>query len=136
MTQSTAIRPDDPVTARHEDAVDWSVLDSLRILQQPGKPDLRKKLMTVYLDSSPGLMEGIRSAIASRNGEALGNCAHSLKSSSMSLGATGLGEICSRLEQLGRAGSLDEAPELLERAETRFTAVTSAFRRALEQDAP
>jgi HPt (histidine-containing phosphotransfer) domain-containing protein len=136
MTPSTAIRPGDPETERHRDAIDWSVLDSMKLLQQPGKPDLLKQLMTIYLTSSPPLMEGIRSAIASRDREALMHAAHSLKSSSLSLGATGLGETCASLEQMGKAGSMGDAPALLNRAETQFAAVTSAFRQALEQDAP
>lgn len=136
MTPTTTIRPDDPETAIDRDAVDWSVLDSMRILQQPGKPDLRKQLMTLYLNSSPSLMEGIRSAIASRDGAALKQAAHSLKSSSLSLGATGLGETCASLEQLGSANALEDAPAHLNRVETQFAAVISAFRQAVEQDAP
>lgn len=115
--------------------IDWSVLNSMKSLQQPGKPDPRIQLMTLYLTSSLTLMEGIRSAVASRDSQALMNAAHTLKSSSMSLGATGLGGTCARLEQLGRADNMDDAPALLDLAETEFTAVTSAFRQALEQDA-
>lgn len=136
MTPTTTMRPGEPETVIAKDAVDWSVLDSMRTLQQPGKPDLRKQLMTLYLNSSPSLMEGIRSAIASRDGAALKQAAHSLKSSSMSLGATGLGEICANLEQLGSANALEDAPAHLNRAETQFAAVTSAFQQAMEQDAP
>lgn len=135
MTSTTTIRPDDPGQKIHRDAIDWSILDSMKLLQQPGKPDLRKQLMTLYLNSSPNLMEGIRHAITSRDGETLMHAAHSLKSSSLSLGATGLGEICSSLEQLGRANALEDAPALLDQAETQFAAVTSAFRQAVEQDA-
>lgn len=136
MTPTTTMRPDEPETVIAKDAVDWSVLDSMRTLQQPGKPDLRKQLMTLYLNSSPSLMEGIRDAIASRDGAALKQAAHSLKSSSMSLGATGLGEICASLEQLGSANALEDAPAHLNRAEAQFAAVTSAFQQAMEQDAP
>lgn len=135
MTPPTAIRPDDSGRDTQRGAIDWSILNSMKMLQQPGKPDPRIRLMNLYLTTSPPLMEGIRSAIASRDGEALMNAAHSLKSSSMSLGATGLGGICARLEQQGRANSLDEAPPLLDQAEAEFAAVTAAFRQVVDQDA-
>lgn len=136
MTPPTAIRPDDSGRDTQRGAIDWSILNSMKMLQQPGKPDPRIRLMNLYLTTSPPLMEGIRSAIASRDGEALMNAAHSLKSSSMSLGATGLGEICASLEQLGSANALEDAPAHLNRAEAQFAAVTSAFQQAMEQDAP
>lgn len=116
--------------------IDWSVLEGMRIFQQPGKPDLRRQLMSLYLGSSPELMEKVRNAVASGDGQALMQAAHSLKSSSMSLGATLFSELCASLEQLGRANTLTEAPLFLVRAETEFDAIRAAFSRALEEDAP
>ncbi|ABK99057.1 Hpt protein [Pelobacter propionicus DSM 2379] len=127
---------DDPEVSTQPGAIDWSVLDSMKMFQQPGKPDLRKQLMSLYLSSSPELMQGIRNSVATLDGQALMHAAHALKSSSMSLGATTLSEQCSSLEQLGRAKTLDNAPALLDRAETEFAAVCSAFRQALDVDVP
>ncbi len=127
---------DHPEVSGQPGAIDWSVLDSMKMFQQPGKPDLRKQLMSLYLTSSPELMQGIRNSVATLDGQALMHAAHALKSSSMSLGATVFSTHCATLEQLGRATSLDDAPALLVRAETEFAAVCSAFRQALEEDAP
>ena len=115
-------------------AVDWSVLDSLRVLQKPGKPDLCKMLMTVYLDSSPALMDSLMAAAAAADGQALRQAAHALKSSSVSIGAVTFGKTCSELEQCGRTNNLEGVPALAKRAEYEFDSVCSAFRDALEQN--
>ena len=130
------MRNDHPEVSGQPGAIDWSVLDSMKMFQQPGKPDLRKQLMSLYLTSSPELMQGIRNSVAALDGQALMHAAHALKSSSMSLGATFFSKHCATLEQLGRATTLDDAPALLAQAETEFAAVCSAFRQALEEDAP
>jgi len=83
-------------------AIDWSVLDALKVLQKPNSPDLRLRLMTMYLKSSPPLMEGIRTAISNSDSQLLTTSAHTLKSTSLSLGAMKLGVICAQLEQIGR----------------------------------
>ncbi|NVN91761.1 MAG: Hpt domain-containing protein [Desulfuromonadales bacterium] len=123
-------------SARDEQAgaIDWSALDSLRVLQKPGKPDLRKQLMSVYLSSSPTLMDNIKTAVTTMDGQALMQAAHALKSSSVSIGAKVFGTTCSELEQLGRINSLGDVPALAQRAEYEFAAVCSAFREALQQN--
>ena len=117
------------------DAIDWSVLDALKVLQKPGAPDLRLRLMTMYLKSSPPLMEGIRNAIINSDSQLLTTSAHTLKSISLSLGAMKLGAICARLEQIGRDNALQDAGELPRLADEQHTAVMSAFRDALQPGA-
>src|ERR1035437_9027950 len=134
IKQTDDLKVDNPGPDGHPDAVDWSVLDDLKVLQKLGKPDLRIKLMTVFLSSMPALMDTIKSSVKARDSQALMDAAHAMKSSSLSLGAMVFGNTCSELEQLGRAKTLDDAPALLSRAENEFTAVCSAFSDALEQN--
>lgn len=121
------------VDARHSDAIDWSVLDALKALQKPG---LCRRLITVYLNSSPALMDNLRESIAKRDSQGLTYSAHTLKSSSMSVGALRFGAVCAELEKLGRAGDMNDIriTTQLSRANTEFSAVCAAFRDALEQD--
>jgi len=49
--------------------------------------------------------------------------AHSLKSSSANLGATGLVALARELETLGRAGRLEDVPALTERAQRMYERV-------------
>ncbi|HTP65519.1 MAG TPA: Hpt domain-containing protein [Geobacteraceae bacterium] len=116
-------------------AIDWSVLDALKVLQKPNSPDLRLRLMTMYLKSSPPLMEGIRTAISNSDSQLLTTSAHTLKSTSLSLGAMKLGVICAQLEQIGRDDALQDAGELPRLAEEQHAAVMTAFRDALQKSA-
>jgi HPt (histidine-containing phosphotransfer) domain-containing protein len=117
---------------RHPDAVDWSVLDALKTLQKPGRPDVCNSLMAAYLSSSPSLFEDARTAITARDGQALMNAAHSMKSSSMAIGAKTFGKTCLELEILGRSNQCEDAFALLRQAECQFAAVCCALRDALE----
>jgi len=117
-----------------QDAVDWSVLESLAVLQKPGTPDLRTRLITIYLKSSPALMEGIKTAFITADAPLLTTSAHTLKSSSLSLGAIRLGTLCAELENIGRANALQDAGDLLILVEELYAAVTAVFRDALRQE--
>lgn len=131
-TQTDCFMADTPGTGDYSDAIDWRVLDELKALQRPGKPDLRKQLMGVYLSSSPALMDKIIAAVETENGQELMRAAHALKSSSQSIGANTLGKTCSELEQLGKASQFDTVETVAQRAENEFKAVCAAFRSALE----
>ncbi len=129
----TAVGPNNPGSA-HDDAIDWSVLDALKVLQKPGAPDLRLRLMTMYLKSSPPLMEGITRAIINGDDQLLTTSAHTLKSTSLSLGAMKLGAICAKLEQIGRDKALQNAGDLPRQAEEQYAAVIAAFKDVLQQN--
>ncbi len=123
-----------PETRTTDDGhIDWSVLDQLMVLQKPGAPDLRLRLMTIFLRTSPPLMEGIRNAISTSDAHLLTTSAHTLKTTCLSLGAMKLGGLCAELEQLGRNNSFVNADELLKQAEGQYAAVTASFRDALEK---
>jgi HPt (histidine-containing phosphotransfer) domain-containing protein len=113
--------------------IDWSILDAFAAFRKPGGQDPRARLITVYLQSSPSLMEALHTALTAGDAPALVKATHSLKSSSTGVGATGFGRVCAELEQLGRANALHDAPALLERAESEFAAVCDAFREALRK---
>jgi HPt (histidine-containing phosphotransfer) domain-containing protein len=112
--------------------IDWSVLAVLAALRKPGAPDPRLRVIGAYLDSAPGLMEGIRAAIDASDGPALMTAAHSLKSSSMNVGARALGTLFTELEQSGKAGNLQRACDLLSMAQTQYEAVTTVFREFMQ----
>jgi HPt (histidine-containing phosphotransfer) domain-containing protein len=127
MKNECDIPPKDPKGCSPQNAIDWSVLDGLALLQRPGAPDLRTRLITIYLKTSPGLMEGIKTAFITADAQLLKTSAHTLKSSSLSLGAIGLGSICAELENIGRANALQGAGDLLIQVVEQYTAVTTAF---------
>jgi HPt (histidine-containing phosphotransfer) domain-containing protein len=79
------------------------------------------------------LMEAIKTAISAADGTLLTKAAHSLKSSSMNVGAGGLGSLCAELERTGKAGSNEEAKNLVDRVEIQYAAAIAALKDALQQ---
>ena len=107
--------------------LDERALAQIRALQRPGAPDLLGKIIGLYLESSAGLLQQVRDAVAGENGEALRLAAHSLKSSSANLGATQLVAACKELEQRGRERRLEGTADLLQALETHYLRAREAL---------
>jgi HPt (histidine-containing phosphotransfer) domain-containing protein len=112
--------------------IEWSVLGSFLAFRKPGGPDPRRRIITIYLDSAPMLMEAIKTAISTADGTLVFKSAHALKSSSMNVGALGLGALSAELERSGKANSIEEAKKLFDRLETQYAAVIAALKDALQ----
>ncbi|MBL3529593.1 MAG: response regulator [gamma proteobacterium endosymbiont of Lamellibrachia anaximandri] len=95
-------------------SLDQMALDKIRALQRPGAPDLLGKVIGIYLDTTPGLMEKIKDMAVTGDADNLHKAAHSLKSSSANLGAMQLSSICKDLEAIGREGKIQKAQPLIE----------------------
>jgi HPt (histidine-containing phosphotransfer) domain-containing protein len=66
-----------------------------------------RDLVETYLAEAPAQVEGIAVAVAAADPAALVRPAHTLKSSSATMGAVRLSAIARRLEMAGRSGVLD-----------------------------
>ena len=124
---AAATPPATPSTALPASPLDQRALDQIRAMQRPGSPDLLGKIIGLYLENSPGLLRQIRDAVAGQDGDALRQAAHSLKSSSASLGATELAALCKALEQRGRDRQLEDAAELLREMEIHYARAREAL---------
>jgi len=83
-------------------------------------------LVTVYLSSAENLMEEIQKAIDNKDTGKLVIASHSLKSTSASIGATRLSQICKYLEKVGRAGNFDVSTDVLYFLNNEYTEVIKA----------
>lgn len=103
-----------PRTHEQSRTIDQQVLEKIQNLQQAGAPDILSRVIHLYLETAPGLIETMSEA--SKNGDSivLQNSAHSLKSSSANLGALTLSSICKELESMGREDRIQEVPPLIE----------------------
>jgi histidine phosphotransfer protein HptB len=92
-------------------AIDTHALDKLREIVGGEEADLAE-LVASFLEEGPMLVE--RLTIAQRSGDLAGTRrpAHSLKSNARDMGATGLSELCAKLEAQCIAGDLPLAPEI------------------------
>lgn len=84
--------------------VDRTVLDGIRALEGDDNRGLLERIIGLYLTDAPRLMEGILSSAEKGDMESLLRAVHTLKSSSANVGATGLSELCRKLEGMARAG--------------------------------
>lgn len=106
-----------------EGVLDRKALDRIRALQRKDMPDILTRVVTLYLDTSPKLLQRIQAAIAESDGTKLSSAAHSLKSCSVSLGAEALAAICRELEERGRNNDLANAQAVLSVIESEYAAV-------------
>ena len=87
-----------------------------------------QELIEAFLEDGREQIAAMRQSLASGDVLVFQRAAHSLKSSSASLGALGFSSQAKELEQLAKQGSLDEAPEGLERVAAAFPAIEQSLR--------
>ena len=104
-----------------------AAMETIQALENNGSPGLVTRLVEVYLKSSPELVDSMRDAVASADAETIERSAHSLKSSSATLGALDLAELCKELEQIGREAATDRAAEVFASLEMEFSRVRRAL---------
>ncbi len=94
-------------------AVDLSVIEALRELQAPGAPDIRQRVITLYLQQTPAQLQELRTGLERDDSSAMLRAAHTMKSSSANVGAGGLAELCRDLEsRLRQPGGDADAPRI------------------------
>jgi PAS domain S-box-containing protein len=113
--------------------IDPRAWESIRSLQRPGHPDMLCKVIDKYLTSSRQLIETMRLAVPQHDAAALHRTAHSLKSSSATLGALRLAALCKDAEAMGRTNTLKGMPRLWEQLEAEYGAVQEALTAELNQ---
>jgi signal transduction histidine kinase/DNA-binding response OmpR family regulator len=127
----------------HEAISERSEMQTAQIHKQPAVLDptalerLRKtvggdaavlaELIDSFLEDAPKLLTTLRQA--SEKGDAAGVrlAAHSLKSNAADFGAMHFSNLCKELEQLGKAGTVDDAIALVERVEVEYEKVRVAL---------
>ena len=91
------------------------------------------RLIGLYLEGTPPLIERMKQAHADDDHEALRAAAHTLKSSSANVGAMKLHGLCEELESRARERRGDDAPVWIERIEQAFLAAREVLGRELPQ---
>ncbi len=86
------------------------------------------ELLTTYLDSSKTLTGNLSTAVAQQDPKLMEHAAHSLKSSSASLGATLLSEMSRQLEKQGREGDMTDVEAKVSALLAEYQAVKQALK--------
>jgi CheY-like chemotaxis protein/HPt (histidine-containing phosphotransfer) domain-containing protein len=117
----------DNLSHPHDQVLDAAVLAELRQLLGDQAGQVIAEVIDLFIESSPPLLAEMRTAVQTEAGDRLFRAAHTLKGSSAHLGAVRLVAMCEALEQMGRAGHLDEAAATLADLEAEFSQVTIAL---------
>jgi signal transduction histidine kinase/DNA-binding response OmpR family regulator len=116
-----AVAAADPVPPTPPDALDRKALDSLREIERQGATGLVAKAVGLYLRTAPNLVQTVNTAAAARDIAELARAAHTLKSSSLNIGAARVGEIAKKIELGARAEPPDVASELVRELTAAYT---------------
>jgi PAS domain S-box-containing protein len=125
-----------PVTRKEENltpaAIDERMWQELIEIGGEDADDLIRELVESYCEDSPQLLANIEGAIATSDAQQLYYHAHTLKSSSASLGLTKFAEICGELENLGRSGSTAINESLLTQIRVEYQRVEVALQERIK----
>jgi len=116
------------------DSLDKTTIDYLKSLRRGDGPSVLERAVGMYLENAPTVLEELRRAVAGGDASAVWKIAHSLKSSSASLGAKQLAQHIGDMEGRARQNDLVEADSRLVRIETEFQKVSSALRETLREE--
>jgi CheY-like chemotaxis protein len=105
--------------------IDTSKLDVLRQMNAT----LVREIIEIYLADTPRQIAAIRDAVAEGNPKLLASAAHLLRSGSANLGASHVLDLCIKLEDLGRAGRMDGAGELVEQLASEYERASHALQK-------
>ena len=107
--------PDDnPARQPAETVLDAAALASLAQLDPTGANRLMPRVLTTYRSSMARLLAQLAQARAQPDPATQRLVAHTLKSSSASVGALWLSQLCGDAEKALREGRLDDLPDLLD----------------------
>jgi two-component system, sensor histidine kinase and response regulator len=113
-------------TGSYTDCIDIKALKNISKLEY-GSNKFLKKIVTIYLKNSPHLIYEINEGVQDKNTEKIFHAAHSLKSTSASLGATTLSSLCQELELSAQHQMIDDAASQLARIKSEYARVVDAL---------
>ncbi len=109
------------------EAIDRSVLASLRELQDAGEPDIVAEVGGLFVKHAPEKISAILQAVEKGDAKGLQIAAHSLKSSSAYVGAMHLSAMSKELELIGRSGTLEGVKDKIEKMRAEYERVMAAL---------
>ncbi len=119
---------------------DPGALVRLRAIQVPGQPDIVQKVVAIFLDAAPGKGAAIEHALGRGDLATASTLAHTLKSSALAVGATGLAAECAKIEASVRLGDaalcLTAASSIPEEVEAVLPQLRAVLRAARSSETP
>ena len=127
-TDRTGSPAADATESQQAPVLDPGVLDELAVQVGDDSPALIGELVDIYLGNAPQLLATMETALAAGDAKELMRAAHTLKSSSASLGAQRLSALSKRIEHATREGNLSGMEAPIAQAKHEFSAAAAALR--------
>ncbi|AFY66132.1 response regulator [Geitlerinema sp. PCC 7407] len=124
--------PPAPPASAADSPLNAQALQSLRDMLGGDEAALAE-LLRYYLTDAPKMVQEIQAAIAESQARQLQEAAHRLKSSSASLGATALAQLCRTLETQGKDNCLQASAPVAEALVQEFERVIAALHEEVEK---
>ena len=102
-------------------------------LDEVNGEEVLAELIGIFLDEAPAVLENLRTAIRENDADKMARAAHSLKSSSLGVGAERLATVCQELEMKGRSGTAEGAEQLGVGVEEQYLALEDALEARLRK---
>ena len=112
-------------------SIDTQVLESLLDMLGDDQ-EVLAEIINCYLVESPKIVAAIQTSITNEDADNLDKTAHNLKSSSASLGAMNLYQLCLELELKGKSGNLEGVLELVSQLINEYAQVEIALKKIVE----
>jgi two-component system sensor histidine kinase/response regulator len=116
------------VTTVAENVIETEIKNKAKEWVDEYGEDFLVELIDVYLKDTPNRVMRLRQALDGGDSEAFVREAHTLKSSSASVGAMGLSTLAKEMESAGRSGRMRTVASEVKRFEEEFDLVESALR--------
>lgn len=111
--------------------IDRKAWETIAALQQRGQPNVLHKIMSLYLTSSQTQVTQLQQSLQEQRYDAIRDLAHTLKSSSATLGAHRLAALAKELEEACRTNRGDQAERLIPLIEAEHHNACVIFRQEL-----
>lgn len=113
--------------------LDLNKLNQLRRLDSANGIGVLQKLLPVYLKSLPKYLDQIEHAFESSDNIQLARAAHTLKSSTVMIGADALADLCHQLENLANDNQMDAVALRLDSLRHECAQVIAVLEKLLEE---
>ncbi|MBW4682444.1 MAG: PAS domain S-box protein [Microcoleus vaginatus WJT46-NPBG5] len=112
-------------------AIDSKALNELRQMLGEDSAEMLTIVIDSYLTDAVDLLQALRRAVEQEDATALNLPAHTLKSTSATLGAMVLAQLCKQLETMARTGMMAEAAAIVSQVEAEYERVKQALQESL-----
>jgi HPt (histidine-containing phosphotransfer) domain-containing protein len=110
-----------------QEALDTEVLQAFRNTMGASASQILAQLIDIYLEDTPNLLQVMGIAVNHQDAVAMQQAAHTLKSSSASLGAITFSKLCEQLEIISNSGTTAGAREIILQIESEYERVKSTL---------